>query len=134
MTTDDFTYIQTQLDSLKREIEQEDYIGYLGDSPTDGWGGAGIGFSTVPIDLGEPGFYPDPIIVVTPHAHAAGWLLDRLCRVFIHDRLVINCSKEKFFERLASAAIRYQQDIRSKRENAKELLKSMFSEVRALNM
>lgn len=128
MTIDDFTYIQTQLDSLKREIEQGAYIGYPGDSPTDGWGGAGIGFSTVPIELGEPGFYPDPLIVVTPHAHAAGWLLNRLCRIFIHDRLIIGCSKEEFFGRLANAALRYQRHLANKRNAARELLKAMYSE------
>lgn len=132
MNQEIFSAVQAELDSLKTKIEQGAYKGYKGLSPTDGWGGAGIGFSTVSVDLGKPGFYPDPRIVVTPYAHACGWLLDRLRDIFFEAQLIDSCSKIEFFGRLAQAAQRYQTALHGKSEKVEGMLHKIHGEARQI--
>jgi gamma-glutamylcyclotransferase (GGCT)/AIG2-like uncharacterized protein YtfP len=132
MHSDAFNIVSEQLSTLQQDITTEAYAGYPGDSPTDGWGGAGIGFSTVPIELGSPGFYPAPRIIVTPHAHAVGWLLDRLGKEFFTAHLIDSCTKIEFYGRLAMAAQRYQAAMNGKAETAKGMLQALLGEARQI--
>lgn len=128
MNAETFSTVTDAIQSLKIEIANGNYQGYQGVSPTDGWGGAGVGFSTIPIDQGPQGFYPNCRIVVTPHAHAAGWLIDKLGNVFVQSGLIDHCSKIEFYGRLASAAQRYQSAMAGKPGTAEGMLQALLGE------
>jgi len=132
MTRNIYSIVEVNFESLDRDINSCAYRGYRGISPTDGWGGAGIGFSTIPISSKYQSFYSDHRIVVTPHAHAAGWLLDKLCAIFTEEQLIDCCSKIEFFGRLANAAFRYQKSIYGESETAKGLLMSILKEAKTI--
>ena len=89
--------IAKQLDDIASKINE----GWLGEE--DFWGGAGVVITNVDPTPQEPGFYPDPSFVVTPHARQLSWLFILLRDVtFGLDEYGI--WKEEFFGRLAAAA------------------------------
>ena len=89
--------ITKQIDDIASKINE----GWLGEE--DFWGGAGVIVTNVDPTPQEPGFYPDPSFVVTPHARELSWLFILLRDVaFGLDEYGI--WKEEFFGRLAAAA------------------------------
>ena len=74
------------------------------------------------------GFYPEPTTVVTPHAHEAGWLINRLKRAF--RPFIHGGNKYDFYGALAKAAHRDQEGLRSGKESAEGLLSAVLEEAR----
>lgn len=129
----DRTILKSAYDELKTindGIANGAYVGFKGYCDTEGWGGADVVFSTISINFGAPGFYPDPRLVVTPYAHEAGWLLTELNRVFMG--LIDSCSKTEFFGRLAIGAVRYQESLTTSNESAAGLLGAILGEAHAM--
>jgi hypothetical protein len=89
--------IAQQLDEIARKINE----GWL--DSTAFWGGAGVVITDVEPSPSEPGFYPDPAVVVTPNAGELSWLfvLLRDVSIALDDYGVW---KQEFFGRLAAAA------------------------------
>ncbi|MDP2307570.1 MAG: hypothetical protein Q8P18_16225 [Pseudomonadota bacterium] len=73
---------------------------------TQGWGGAGVIFATCAAPPDPHDWRPDPLTVVTPHAHAIGRLIRKM------QPILGPCgdagAKYEFYERLAGAALSYQ--------------------------
>lgn len=89
------------LDHVKESILNGEYLDYIGPTDSQGWAGAGVVFSTVPVHSEPGGFYPDCRTVITPHAHAVGWLLNNLGGIFSAAGLIDHFSKYAFYGQLA---------------------------------
>jgi hypothetical protein len=89
--------ISKQLDDIASKIN----AGWL--ESTDYWGGAGVAITTVSRAPQEPGFYPEPTFVVTPHAGHLSWLFC-LLRDVAMGLDEYGLWKQEFFGRLAAAA------------------------------
>jgi hypothetical protein len=72
-----------------------------------GWQRDGILFATEASDNGDnpDGRRAIPLTILTPHAHEAGWLLDKLHEAF--QPLLDRCIERDFYERIAEAALEY---------------------------
>jgi hypothetical protein len=89
--------IALQLDEIARKINE----GWV--DSTDFWGGARVVITDVEPTPSEPGFYPDPTAVVTPHAGELSWLFV-LLRDVANGLDDYGMWKQEFFGRLAAAA------------------------------
>jgi hypothetical protein len=67
------------------------------------WGGAGVCIFDQPVDTSDPGFYPDPLAIVSPWAHELSWLFVVLRDIAIEVE-GYGFWKDTFFQRLAMAA------------------------------
>ncbi len=67
------------------------------------FGGAGICVCEVAPPPSEPGFYPDPVWVVTPYAYELSWVIERVRDVAMKYEQY-GFFKEALFARLASCA------------------------------
>ena len=119
------------LDAIAVGIRRREFRRRRRADTIQGWGGADVVFATEMPDYSGrtfDGFYPEPTTVVTPYAHEAGWLINRLkqtFRSFIHGG-----NKCDFYGALAEAAIRYQKGLRSGEESAEGLLSAVLEEAR----
>ena len=120
------------LELLKQAILDKEYHDYRGPSPTEGWGGAGVLFCTERPAAVSDNFYPEPLLVVTPHAHAVGWLVNNLGALFSAAGLIDHQSKYVFYARLADAAVQYQQSFDMFDSAAEDLLLAIHAEAAAL--
>ena len=89
--------ISKQLDDIASKINE----GWL--ESTDFWGGARVAITNVARAPQEPGFYPEPTFVVTPHASQLSWLFC-LLRDVAMDLDEYGLWKHEFFGRLAAAS------------------------------
>lgn len=124
--------INSDLKIIDEAIKRSEYKAYRGISATEGWGGADVVFSTVPIDTTSQEFYPAPRNVVTKHAHAAGWLLNQLRDVFYKYELVDSVTKIEFFGRLAHAANNYIRSVGDRVSSPRGLLRILLQEAKEI--
>ncbi len=75
-----------------------------------GWGGAGVIWSTKAECFNPRTFGTDPLVVVTMHAHAVGRLITELPRLV---PIGFHWSKYNFYDRLAGATLAYQEAVGS---------------------
>jgi len=119
----------TLLDALEIQMRRRRYRSAKPPRPIVGWKGPGVLFATrIPPARSFPGLSPHPVTVVTPHAHAAGWLLDRLDDAF--SPLLGTQLRFDFFERLAEAAEAYMTIIAAAHDTDENLLKILLREAR----
>ncbi len=96
----------------------------------DEWGGADVVICAKrPKKQTEPGFFPEPRTVVTPHSRYLTWLFYQLRDAF-HD-ILDQMTKIEFYGRLANAALRYQSRCGGA-EVRKELLLAVLHEAFAM--
>lgn len=93
-----------------------------------GWKGPGVTFATRLSGSRGPSFSlaPEPRSVLTPHAHSAGMLLDRIRLAFTP--LLGRHIQFDFFERLAEAADEYSAFIPPDQDTSESLLKVILRE------
>lgn len=132
MKQHNFEELTKQLGLIQNNITNQLFADYKGDNAIDGWAGADIAFTTKAPPESNSNFYPDPRVVVTPYAHAAGWLLNELWKLFSDNALLDGCSKIEFFGRLANAAIRYKKSLNVSPETAEGLLNAIFDEAKKI--
>jgi len=119
---------QIAIDALAGEVKRGRFGQERTPRPTIGWQRAGVLFVTeVPSpDESSDGQRTTPLTVLTPHAHGAGWLLDRLYEVF--RPLLDECIERDLYERLAEAALEYCGYVDQGDSTAINLLKIILSE------
>jgi hypothetical protein len=119
----------TLLDALEIEMRRRRYRSEKPPRRIVGWRGPGVLFVTrlTPVRA-LPGLSPHPVTIVTPHSHAAGWLLDRLDDAF--SPLLGTQLRFDFFERLAEAAEAYTTIIAAAHDTDENLLKILLREAR----
>lgn len=120
------------LELLKQSILNKEYHDYRGPSSTEGWGGAGVLFCTEKPAAVADSFYPEPRMVVTPHAHAVGWLVNNLGALFSAAGLIDYQSKYRFYAGLADTAEQYQQSLDQHDDAAEGLLMAIHAETSAM--
>jgi hypothetical protein len=119
----------TLLDALEIEMRRRRYRSGKPHRRIIGWRGPGVLFATrITPARSLPGLSPHPITIVTPHAHAAGWILDRLDDAF--SPLLGTQLRFDFFERLAEAAEAYTTIIAAVHDTDENLLKILLREAR----
>ena len=93
-----------------------------------GWQRDGILFATEVSHNGEDtdGQRAIPLTILTPHAHEAGWLLDKLHEAF--RPLLDRCIESDFFERIAEAALEYCGYVELEDSTDINLLKILLAE------
>jgi hypothetical protein len=132
MRQHNYAEIVCQLNSIQNGITDRSFLSYKGDNESVGWAGADVAFTTKAPLKSESNFYPAPRVVITPHAHAAGWLLSELWKLFSENELLDGCTKIEFFGRLANAATRYQANLIGSSETVEGLLSAIFDESREI--
>jgi hypothetical protein len=100
-------HVQIVLDTLANEVGRGSFRQKHRPRLTIGWQRVGVLFTT---EVLSPEGKTDeqrttPLTVLTPHAHEAGWLLDRLYEAF--RPLLDICIERDLYERLAEAALDY---------------------------
>ena len=120
------------LDALWVEIKRESFRTPKQPRRILGWTGPGAAFMTKLKLSAEPylGLGGEPLSVVTPHAHAPAWLLDRLDAAFaplLGSRLM-----GEFFERIAEACIDYCAFVPAGLDTDGNLLRIILREARDL--
>jgi hypothetical protein len=118
------------LQGLLVEIERGHFQPAKKSRSAVGWKGPGVTFATR-ISVGRgPSFSlgPEPRSVLTPHAHSAGMLLDRIREAF--RPLLGSHIQFDFFERIAEAADEYSAFIPADQDTAESLLKVILREAR----
>jgi hypothetical protein len=123
---------RTLLDALWVEIKRESFRSQKQPRRIVGWKGPGAVFMTKVKMSGGPslGLRGEPLSVITPHAHAAGWLLDRLDLAFAP--LLGSQLRWDFFERIAEASIDYSAFIPPGLDTDVNLLRIILREARDL--
>jgi len=118
------------LDALWVEIKREAFRPQKQPRRIVGWKGPGAVFMTrLKVSEGPSlGLSGEPLSVITPHAHAAGWLLDRLDLAFAP--LLGNQLRWDFFERIAEAAVDYSAFIPPGLDTDVNLLRIILREAR----
>jgi hypothetical protein len=86
-----------QLDDIARKINE----GWL--ESADFWSGARVVITNISPAPQEPGFYPEPTLLITPHVGELSWLFT-LLRDVAMDLSEYGLWKEEYFGRLAAAA------------------------------
>jgi hypothetical protein len=94
---------RTLLDALRVEIQRKHFESARPSRRIVAWKGPGSAFMTKPKFTTQAtfGLRGEPIAVITPHAHAAAWLLERLDLAFAP--LLGNQLRWDFFERIGEA-------------------------------
>jgi len=67
------------------------------------WVGADVAIVEEQPEIGPPGFYPDPLFVVSPHAAELSWLFTQVRDCFV-DLLSYGPGKEELFGEMAARA------------------------------
>jgi hypothetical protein len=117
------------LDALEIQMRRHAYRSVKPPRTIVAWRGPGVLFATRITSVKSlPGLSPHPVTVVTPHAHAAAWLLERLDYAF--SPLLGTQLRFDFFERLVEAAEAYTSIIAPFHDTDENLLKILLREAR----
>jgi hypothetical protein len=117
------------LDALEIQMRRHAYRSVKPPRTIVAWIGPGVLFATRITSVKSlPGLAPHSATIVTPHAHAAAWLLERLDDAF--SPLLGTQLRFDFFERLAEAAEAYATIIASAHDTDENLLKILLREAR----
>ena len=110
------------LGALRVEIQRKYFESVRPSRRIVAWKGPGAAFMTKPKFTTQAtfGLRGEPIAVVTPHAHAAAWLLERLDLAFAP--LLGNQLRWDFFERIGEAVIDCEAFVPSVTNSAVDLL------------
>lgn len=114
---------ENRLNELADEILSQDY-GLS--KPIQEWGGADVVITSNPLQPGGECFYPEPRYVVTLNAKPLSRLFNDISDAFAG--LLDYSSKMQFYDRLALAALDYQEDLGGQAEDTVELLNAVIRE------
>jgi len=90
--------MSAKLEKLREDIERGEF-----GAADQFWIGADVAIVEEEPELGPPGFYPDPLFVVSPHAAELSWLFTQVRDCFI-DLLSYGAGKEGLFGEMAARA------------------------------
>jgi hypothetical protein len=90
--------MSAKLEKLREDIECEEF-----GASDQFWIGADVAIVEEEPELGPPGFYPDPLFVVSPHAAELSWLFTQVRDCFI-DHQSYGIAKEELFGEMAVRA------------------------------
>jgi hypothetical protein len=124
--------MNTQYDKTRARLNElaEQLAGGSSPEAPDEWGGADVVICAKPPKTpSEPGFFPEPRTVVTPHSRYLTWLFYQLRDAFYD--ILDHMTKIEFYGRLANAAMRYQSRCGGP-EVRKELLLAVLHEAFAM--
>lgn len=115
------------LDAIEVGIRRGEYLREKPSRRIVGWEGPGAVFCTK-LKVSADIIPCNQVTVVTPHAHTAGWLLDRIRSAF--GPLLSGEIQYDFFERLAEAVNEYSAVIPLADDSEMNILKLILREAR----
>ena len=113
------------LDAIEVGIRRGEYLRAKPSRRIVGWEGPGAVFSTR-LRVSDQSVPCNQVTVITPHAHTAGWLLDRIRNAF--GPLLGGEIEYDFFERLAEAVNEYSAVISLADDSEINILKLILRE------